>query len=192
MDSWLDLLNSDWHDHTGSGKREDRLGDPAWLKRYLSRLGDLPAGLRKGEIRDALRELRALLRTLVDHIVADKPIPGVLWDRLNEFLASSPFIRQMAHEGASYSLKPVALKNNVAALMARIAADFCQTIVEGDPARIKICGNKDCMWVFYDHSKNRSRLWCEGDTGCGSLMKVRRFRAKKRRKKSAYGLKKRG
>ncbi|MCX6835844.1 MAG: CGNR zinc finger domain-containing protein [candidate division Zixibacteria bacterium] len=180
VDSWLNLLNSDWHDHTGSGKREDRLGNPARLDRYLSQLGYHPTGSQKGEIQEALRELRTLLRTIIDHIVADKTIPRSLWDRLNGFLASSPFIRQMEFAGGNYSIKPVALKNDVTALIARIAADFCQTLAEGEPARIKICGNKDCRWVFYDRSKNRSRRWCEGDTGCGSLMKVRRFRAKTR------------
>jgi hypothetical protein len=34
--SWIDLLNSDWHDYRGSGGREDRLDDPAWLGRFLA------------------------------------------------------------------------------------------------------------------------------------------------------------
>jgi len=185
VDSWLDLLNSDWHDHTGSGRREDRLDNPEWLDRYLSRLGDHPKGKRKGEVRDALRELRDLLKAIVDLIAAGKAIPISLWDRMNEFLAGSPFIRQMELAEGGYALEPVPLKSDVAALTARIAADFCRTIAEGEPERIKICANKDCLWVFYDHSKNRSRRWCEGDTGCGSLMKVRRFRAKGRRKRAS-------
>lgn len=184
MDSWLDLLNSDWHDHTGSGRHEDRLDNSEWLERYLARLGEHPKGKRTGEVRDALRELRDLLKAIVDHIVAGKAIPSSLWDRMNESLAGSPFVRRMVSVEGDYALKSVPLKNDVAALTARIAADFCRTMAEGEPERIKICDNKDCLWVFYDHSKNRSRRWCEGNTGCGSLMKVRRFRARKRRKTS--------
>jgi predicted RNA-binding Zn ribbon-like protein len=41
--------------------------------------------------------------------------------------------------------------------------------------RIKRCENDQCGWLFLDHSKNRSRQWCESST-CGNRQRVRRFR----------------
>jgi predicted RNA-binding Zn ribbon-like protein len=41
--------------------------------------------------------------------------------------------------------------------------------------RLKCCDNEQCQWLFIDHSKNRSRQWCESAT-CGNRQRVRRFR----------------
>lgn len=41
--------------------------------------------------------------------------------------------------------------------------------------RLKLCENDQCCWLFIDHSKNRSRQWCES-AGCGNRQRVRRFR----------------
>jgi predicted RNA-binding Zn ribbon-like protein len=41
--------------------------------------------------------------------------------------------------------------------------------------RIKICADeRGCGWLFFDHSKNRSRRWCDM-TDCGNLAKQKRF-----------------
>jgi len=48
-------------------------------------------------------------------------------------------------------------------------------------ARLKAC--PDCRWVFYDHTRNRSKRWCLMNAGgpqgrsCGTIAKVSRFRA---------------
>ncbi|CUR59534.1 conserved hypothetical protein [metagenome] len=44
--------------------------------------------------------------------------------------------------------------------------------------RLKICAADDCAWAYYDHSKNRSRTWCE--YGCGNKAKTRAYRARQR------------
>jgi predicted RNA-binding Zn ribbon-like protein len=41
--------------------------------------------------------------------------------------------------------------------------------------RLKRCENDQCGWLFLDHSKNRSRQWCESGS-CGNRQRVRRFR----------------
>lgn len=47
--------------------------------------------------------------------------------------------------------------------------------VLGDWPRIKICPSGDCLWVFYDESRNRSRTWCSMQV-CGNRVKARTFR----------------
>ncbi len=44
--------------------------------------------------------------------------------------------------------------------------------------RLKICSSDECEWAYYDHSKNRSRHWCE--YGCGNRVKTRAYRARRR------------
>ncbi len=64
--------------------------------------------------------------------------------------------------------------------MAAIAASFASVLVRGDRARVKICANPDCGWVLYDESRNRTRRWCDVKE-CGNLIKVRLFRARRRK-----------
>lgn len=45
------------------------------------------------------------------------------------------------------------------------------------PHGLSRCGH--CRWLFLDTSKNRSRRWCSMNS-CGSIMKMRRYRATRR------------
>ncbi len=40
--------------------------------------------------------------------------------------------------------------------------------------RVRVCAADDCVWLFLDTSKNRSRRWCDMKQ-CGNRSKVRRF-----------------
>ena len=44
--------------------------------------------------------------------------------------------------------------------------------------RLKICSAADCVWAYFDTTKNRSRTWCEW--GCGNRIKTRNYRARKK------------
>ena len=45
--------------------------------------------------------------------------------------------------------------------------------------RLRICANPSCGWVFFDRSRNRSKVWCEM-AECGNRAKARRYRARRR------------
>jgi len=47
--------------------------------------------------------------------------------------------------------------------------------VLGTWQRVKICPADDCLWAFYDESRNRSRTWCSMSV-CGNRVKARTFR----------------
>lgn len=175
---WTDLLNSDWHDHRGTGARKDRLEDPEWLEKYLSRWGLDLRGVDGERARVGFRGLRESMRAIVDRLVARKKVPAADWARLNTYLKRVPFVRriQAKNSGPELIEAPVGDKLDIA--LARVAASFAGSIAREDLSRLKICENKDCLWVFMDASRNRSRRWCE-DT-CGNLMKVRRFRERHR------------
>lgn len=179
-DVWIDLLNSDWHDHRGSGAREDRLDSPPWLERYLSRWGLELGGVPGERIRSAFRGLRETLRSIVDRIVAGKKVPSGDWTRLNAYLERAPFVRKVRIKDSRAELVESPVGNKLEIALATVAGSFAESIARDDPSRLKVCQNKDCLWVFMDASRNRSRRWCE-DT-CGNLMKVRRFRDRHRKR----------
>ena len=61
----------------------------------------------------------------------------------------------------------------------KVARSFAEMLATQDMSRLKTCANDDCGWAFYDQSKNKTRRWCD-DKVCGNIMKVRRFRARRK------------
>jgi predicted RNA-binding Zn ribbon-like protein len=172
--SWLDLLNSDWHDHRGSGRREDRLLDPRWLSAFLKRWGLKTGAASRASVVSSFRVLRTVLRRLADSCAAGGRGAARDWAAVNARLKRSPFIEQAGSAGGMLTSRRVPLGRPLDSALAAVASSFVDQVVRGDPTRVKICRNKDCLWVFYDRSRNKSRRWCE-DT-CANLMKVRAFR----------------
>lgn len=184
MDSlWLDLINSDRHDYLGRGRHEDGLHDPGWVGRLLARWDLPPRVVAAGTTRNALRELRALLTRLVDAIVSGNSLRETDIEALNGYLAAEPLLGLLERvrdtpEGYRMRLDPV--RRTLRTALTEITRSFADVLVEGDLTRIRLCDNADCRWVFYDRSRSRTRRWCEGPTGCGNLLKVRRFRERRK------------
>jgi predicted RNA-binding Zn ribbon-like protein len=178
-DVWADLLNSDWHDHTGSGRREDRLDDPAWLERFLATNRLDASGIPVDRLVPALRALRGLMRRMADAYAARRSPASADREAFNVYFERAPLARRLdlSVRGLRPRFSCTSLAGRLETLLADVAHAFAATLADGDPARIKVCQNADCLWVFYDRSRNKTRKWCEAT--CGNLMKVRRFRARK-------------
>ena len=174
---WADLINSDWHDHRGSGAREDRISNDTWLAAFLAR-ADWDGGLPGLGERRLLRGLRSLLRRMVDTLMAGKGLRPADLGMLNGFLAGSPLVPRLEYRGSSWRLWQAPAASGIRRVAAAVVLSFASMIADGDPARIKICANPDCGWVMYDESHNRTRRWCNVKE-CGNLVKVRRFRARR-------------
>jgi hypothetical protein len=69
-------------------------------------------------------------------------------------------------------------------LCAEVLALVVEAITRSTWMRLKAC--PDCQWVFYDHTKNRNKVWClmtaSGPQGrsCGSISKVRSYRQRQK------------
>ena len=50
---------------------------------------------------------------------------------------------------------------------------------DGRWPRLKVCGNPDCQWVFFDRSRNQQGSWCNM-AACGNRLKNRELRARRR------------
>jgi predicted RNA-binding Zn ribbon-like protein len=176
---WDDFLNSEWHDWRGSGRSEDRLDKPGWLEQWLKDHHLSVTRPPDPEDVQALKSLRSLLQRMVKGFAAGKAPSYADIEELNKTMADGPVIRRLVENDGSYRMEQTAVRRDWPQVMADIAASFAQTLAEGDSSRIRICENPDCLWVYYDDTRNRSKRYCD-DKMCGNLMKVRRFRARKK------------
>ena len=64
------------------------------------------------------------------------------------------------------------------AFIERILGLVAAAEIDGSWGRMKTCANRGCRWLFYDHSRNRSRTWCTMDL-CGSQAKMRAYRSRR-------------
>jgi predicted RNA-binding Zn ribbon-like protein len=60
------------------------------------------------------------------------------------------------------------------ALIGRVVAAAVDLLTSGRRDRVRLCQAPDCIWLFLDSSKNRSRRWCDMNE-CGNRVKARRF-----------------
>ena len=150
----------------------DDLSTPTALARYLRTAGLVPRSARADDADLALaHRLRTGLRQELEahHDGGSTPSPV-----LRGVLRELPIRMDWSPEGAV--LQPT--EGGIRGGLARIALAAHQCSVEGTFWRLKICSDDECKWAYYDHSKNRSRNWCE--YGCGNKAKTRAYRARQR------------
>lgn len=176
---WVDFMNSEWHDWRGSGKSEDRLYKPEWLQQWLTEHQLIVQHMPTSAELEALKNLRTQLQRCVRKLVGGAILHNEDINELNQILAQGSVIRHIHVIDGLYRLEVTAAKKDWPHLMAEIIASFARTLAEGEASRIRICDNPDCLWIYYDDTRNRSKRYCD-DKMCGNLMKVRRFRARKK------------
>ncbi len=152
------FLNTKDHEHG-----REWLGTPAELNAWLGERGfravaDDKALARVRRVRSALHKL--LLGELEDSVLAT----------LEREAKHAPL--RVTFDGGE--LVPVG--RGVDAFLARLFAVVHDAMRDGSWQRLKGCRN--CHWVFYDESKNRSATWCSMEL-CGNRLKTKRYRARR-------------
>ena len=153
----------------------DRILTPAdflgWAKRRGIPLDRVPGP----EALARLHRLRAALFGIFDALNDEREPAAADLAFLNEELAEARSAERLVPAESGY-----AIEDEASAIIDRfrhaVARDAAGLLI-GDRRRIKRCPSHDCLWLFYDSSKNLSRRWCAMDD-CGTLEKVRRYRGK--------------
>jgi predicted RNA-binding Zn ribbon-like protein len=179
---WDDFINSYWRNwRTGDrSKDRDRLDDPEWLTEWLAEQ-KLPAAMPilPAEL-EQLKQLRGLLWDEVQRMVQGQSTGRTLLEQLNEYMSNGPTLRKVVwNAGGEAEISFLPQRADWEQIMAEIAASFAAALLEKESSRFRICENPDCLWVYYDDTRNRSKRYCDNKL-CGNLMKVRRFRARKK------------
>jgi predicted RNA-binding Zn ribbon-like protein len=104
---------------------------------------------------------------------------------LSEWLSRQPVGVQLWSDGEGMpTLQYKPAEREGCHFCAEVVALVVEAIAHHTWMRLKAC--PDCRWVFYDHTKNRNKVWClmtaSGPAGrsCGSISKVRSFRERQK------------
>ena len=155
----------------------EELPDPAALARWLQARGlEVPGAPSADDHRRAIR-FREALREL---LVAKTRGEAVGGDALSELRRAAGQSTIRVEIGADGSVATAPAADGVDALFAAILAAAAAAQRSGDWDRLKICPSDECLWAFYDRSRNRSRQWCSMEV-CGNRAKTRAYRAKRGR-----------
>jgi predicted RNA-binding Zn ribbon-like protein len=140
------------------------LSEPAKLGRLLAELGLLPPGARvtRAELERAI-ELREAIRALA---LANNG------EATDVELRTELTVR--VAEGAA-SLEP--RRRDVDGALAELVGIVYTAMADGTWSRLKACRREVCRWLFYDHSRNRSAVWCRMAV-CGNRTKTKAYRAR--------------
>ncbi|MFE0174005.1 CGNR zinc finger domain-containing protein [Streptomyces sp. NPDC059002] len=157
--------------------RSDGLDSPDDLRSWLTGRELIGAGTTVDdaawqtalEVREALRALAAT------H--SGRPMDPAAARTLDTLAADTVIRLRFRDDGTSY-VGPEE-RTGVRTALGRILALVDAAAREGTWPRLKVCPAEDCLWVFYDHSKNRSGTWCQM-AECGNRAKGRAFRARTR------------
>jgi predicted RNA-binding Zn ribbon-like protein len=153
----------------------DEVGTPDLLASWLRARELLPASQRVGSDAHARAiAVREGLRALAAANNGDSPDPHRV-DDLNRVAEGLPMLMQVAP--GDWHLRPA--EGGADGFLAGLLGTLARSMADGSWARVKACHRHDCRWLFFDQSRNRSGTWCSM-AGCGSRMKSRAYRARRR------------
>ncbi|MCG7381861.1 CGNR zinc finger domain-containing protein [Paenibacillus sp. ACRRY] len=176
---WTDFINSDYHDWRGGDRSEDRLAKSEWQQRFLEKWSlkaPTPASIEEENL---MRMIRNELLTLATELSHGALLTEENQNWLNSMMDKGRGYQKLRYVDQKLKVEWVSVGSQWAHVLAEVAADFATTLAEGEGARIRVCDNTDCRWIFYDDTRSRTQKYCD-DKMCGNLMKVRRFRAKRK------------
>jgi hypothetical protein len=143
---------------------------------YSTWFGDSAGNSEISIVPELVRQLRADLRSILG--TSDVLV-------LSEWLSRQPVEVMLSPDTEGMpTLKYRSAGVQGCRLCAEVMALVVEAIAHANWTRLKAC--PDCQWVFYDHTKNRNKVWClmtaSGPQGrsCGSISKVRSFRERQK------------
>jgi predicted RNA-binding Zn ribbon-like protein len=143
----------------------------AWLtEQALPGAGDLNRSdlERLTSVREALREM-----LLANN--AGEPAPRAAVAELNRQSSEAAIGLEFDADGSQL----VTTCDGVDSTIARLLSIVHESMSSGTWERLKACPADDCLWAFYDRSRNHSRTWCEMED-CGNRAKARAYRERRR------------
>ena len=148
--------------------RVDDLATPDSARAWLTTHGWDPSVDDDDDAVAALREVREAVRALIVNR-ADAAAQ-------REFNRIAKRVVQGAEVRADGALGVVIAGEVPAPAGAAVSAILLHGL-SGEGLRLKACASPDCRFVFYDHSRPRTRVWCDMNV-CGARHKMRELRSR--------------
>jgi predicted RNA-binding Zn ribbon-like protein len=182
----LDFANTVSHRHLPQ-RRAEHLDTYADLVAFADQSKLLPpklaASLRAHASRDpagarsAFRKsvvLRESLYRAFSATAAGKHVPPADVRQINDFALVALQHRKLARTNGDYRWEWQCRGSDLLDRMLWPVAESAAELLTSDArAAIRECRAPDCGWLFLDHSRNRSRRWCDMKS-CGNRQKARR------------------
>jgi predicted RNA-binding Zn ribbon-like protein len=160
---------ADWLEHAKAVAPPEA----AWLR---------AEGERRSDVGEALlaraRALRQDIHAIAAAIARKRPPEAAALERLNAFHGACLACGMLRPAGSAFHWAWDIQTRPIEAALGPITMSAISILTGLDLARVKECGGEHCGWIFYDHSKNNSRRWCEMEI-CGNRAKQRRLRARR-------------
>ena len=122
-------------------------------------------------------EARAGIQAMIRQNTDGKPLTAAELRPLEQ-VTSLARLRLEATAGGRVTLGPPDPPRRMADGLARLLLTIRDAQADGSWDRLKLCGNPDCQWAFYDRSHSRRGAWCDM-ASCGNRLKNRNFRARR-------------
>ena len=152
---------------------QDAISEPGALAAWLTERGLLPEGARATLVHvGRAAELREALRTLLlahNEEGIDTADAAEAIDRA----ARQARLEVRFNPDCTPDLVPAA--EGAAAAIGRLVAIVADAAGTEEWSRLKACRRDNCLFAFYDQSRNRSRAWCSMEV-CGNREKAQKFR----------------
>jgi predicted RNA-binding Zn ribbon-like protein len=156
---------------------DDRLANPADARPWLISQGLLASDAAISEPDLVLiRGAREALRAMLVHNAGGPATDEAALAPLREIAASGQAKAELDDDG-TVRLDPAG--DSVRARLLGVLLIVKDAQRDGTWQHLKACANDDCLWAFYDRSKNHGGTWCDMAT-CGNKLKNREFRARRR------------
>jgi predicted RNA-binding Zn ribbon-like protein len=182
----LDFANTVSHRHLPQ-RRAEHLDSYADLVAFADQSKLLPpklaANLRARASRDAAGARSAFRKSIVlreslyrafSAIAAGKRAPPADVQRINDFALAALQHRKLARTNGDYRWEWQSDgRDSPDRILWPIAESAAELLTSDARAAIRECRAPDCEWLFLDHSRNRSRRWCDMKS-CGNRQKARR------------------
>jgi predicted RNA-binding Zn ribbon-like protein len=123
------------------------------------------------------REVRASIQALIGRNTGEEPLTADDLAPLEKVLGQTQPRLDVAADGRvrlGPDLPAPALTDGLLALLLIVR----DAQADGTWDRLKLCGNPDCRWAFYDRSHSRRGAWCDM-ASCGNRVKNRNLRARR-------------
>lgn len=170
VDLVIAFINTlDVDEHTDALESEQSYD--AWLAERNLPLPDQ----QRGSLERA-REVRAALRVAVTHELHDEDgVPVHTADDADDCKNIPDFESPELEVSLACGIPKLKARDPLGSVLAAAT----RVAFKGEWDRIKICPASDCLWAFYDTSRNLSKHWCSMKT-CGNREKTRKFRERAR------------
>jgi predicted RNA-binding Zn ribbon-like protein len=123
------------------------------------------------------RDVRESLRAMIAHNTKGKPLAEAELRPLEQVTQQAKPRLEVTADG-EVRLGTRTPAQRLADGLAGLLLTIRDAQADGSWDRLKLCGDPDCLWAFYDRSHSRRGAWCEM-ASCGNKLKNRNLRARR-------------